>query len=197
MDDDGLPHCLEHLVFLGSEDYAYTGILDGIANQCMASGTNAWTGTLCHVYTIMSTVLELRKWLRSVVLCPDSDHTCYTYETAGQDGFCCLLPIYLDHIFFPTLSVRKEMTQHGRKYLLNQRTVLQDSGFLTEVHHITREGKDGGVVYSEMLAKQHSPENRTTLELTEALYPRTSPYHYNSGGTLKNLRTTTTNHKVP
>ena len=42
--DDGLPHTLEHLVFLGSELYPYKGVLDLLANRCLASGTNAWTG---------------------------------------------------------------------------------------------------------------------------------------------------------
>uniref|UniRef100_T1IR04 Presequence protease, mitochondrial n=1 Tax=Strigamia maritima TaxID=126957 RepID=T1IR04_STRMM len=76
-DDDGLPHTLEHLIFLGSELYPYKGVLDLVANRCLASGTNAWT---------------------------DIDHTCYTMTTAGAEGFLQLLPIYLDHILFPVLS---------------------------------------------------------------------------------------------
>lgn len=77
-DDDGLPHTLEHLIFLGSELYPYKGVLDLLANRCLASGTNAWT---------------------------DTDHTCYTVQTVGKDGFLELMPIYLDHILHPTLSV--------------------------------------------------------------------------------------------
>lgn len=77
-DDDGLPHTLEHLIFLGSEKFPYKGVLDLLANRCLASGTNAWT---------------------------DTDHTCYTMTTAGKDGFLELLPIYLDHVLYPTLSV--------------------------------------------------------------------------------------------
>ena len=42
-DDDGLPHTLEHMIFLGSEDYPYSGILDLLANKVYAAGTNAWT----------------------------------------------------------------------------------------------------------------------------------------------------------
>ncbi|XP_075992092.1 uncharacterized protein C05D11.1-like [Anticarsia gemmatalis] len=76
-DDDGLPHTLEHLIFLGSERYPYKGILDLVANRCMAQGTNAWT---------------------------DTDHTCYTVYTAGDAGMLTLLPIYLDHILRPTLT---------------------------------------------------------------------------------------------
>ncbi|VDK53464.1 unnamed protein product, partial [Anisakis simplex] len=58
--DDGLPHTLEHLVFMGSEKYPYKGVLDIIANRCLASGTNAWT---------------------------DQDHTAYTLSTVGSTGF--------------------------------------------------------------------------------------------------------------
>ena len=54
------------------------GILDLFANRCLAQGTNAWT---------------------------DVDHTCYTLTTAGSEGFLNLLPIYLDHILYPTLTV--------------------------------------------------------------------------------------------
>ncbi|GBP23093.1 Uncharacterized protein C05D11.1 [Eumeta japonica] len=76
-DDDGLPHTLEHLVFLGSKRYPYKGILDLLANRCIAHGTNAWT---------------------------DTDHTCYTICTVGAAGMLTLLPIYLDHILRPTLT---------------------------------------------------------------------------------------------
>jgi Zn-dependent M16 (insulinase) family peptidase len=42
-DDDGLPHTLEHLIFLGSDSYPYKGMLDILANRCLASGTNGTT----------------------------------------------------------------------------------------------------------------------------------------------------------
>uniref|UniRef100_A0A224ZBQ4 Zn dependent peptidase n=1 Tax=Rhipicephalus zambeziensis TaxID=60191 RepID=A0A224ZBQ4_9ACAR len=83
-DDDGLPHTLEHLIFMGSEDYPYKGILDQLANRCLASGTNAWT---------------------------DTDHTCYTMTTAGSKGFVNLLPIYLDHILYPLLTEAAFITE--------------------------------------------------------------------------------------
>lgn len=35
----------------------------------------------------------------------DVDHTCYTISTAGSEGFLSLLPVYLDHILYPTLKV--------------------------------------------------------------------------------------------
>lgn len=39
----GLPHCLEHLVFMGSAEYPNRGFLDKLANLCISQGTNAWT----------------------------------------------------------------------------------------------------------------------------------------------------------
>lgn len=147
-DDDGLPHTLEHLIFLGSEDYPYKGVLDLLANRCVASGTNAWT---------------------------DTDHTCYTMVTAGSEGFLSLLPIYLDHVLYPLLT---------------------DSGFHTEVYHITGEGNDGGVVYCEMQGRENTGESRVNLELLREMYPGVCGYKSETGGVLHNLRESTTNEKI-
>jgi Zn-dependent M16 (insulinase) family peptidase len=65
------------LVFMGSEQYPYKGILDLLANRGFAQGTNAWTA---------------------------NDHTAYTISTAGEQGFLQMLPIYVDHILYPTLT---------------------------------------------------------------------------------------------
>ncbi|KAL3106827.1 hypothetical protein niasHT_016182 [Heterodera trifolii] len=75
--NDGLPHTLEHLVFMGSQLYPYKGMLDLIANRCLASGTNAYTYP---------------------------DHTAYELHTAGSSGFLKLLPVFLDHLLHPTLT---------------------------------------------------------------------------------------------
>ncbi|CBZ54739.1 putative M16 family peptidase [Neospora caninum Liverpool] len=75
--DEGLPHTLEHLVFLGSRRFPYKGVLDFLANRCLSQGTNAWTAT---------------------------DHTTYTLTTAGSEGLLNLLPVYLDHLMLPTLQ---------------------------------------------------------------------------------------------
>jgi Zn-dependent M16 (insulinase) family peptidase len=97
-DDDGLPHTLEHLIFLGSEAYPYKGVLDMAANRLFARGTNAWTAT---------------------------DHTAYTATHAGAEGLLALLPVYADHVLFPTITA---------------------AGYTTEVHHVNGEGADAGVV---------------------------------------------------
>jgi len=115
--DDGCPHTLEHLVFLGSEDFPYKGVLDELANRSFSQGTNAWTAT---------------------------DHTAYTVSSVGKDGFLKLCPIYLDHILYPTLT---------------------DAGFVTEVHHVTGEGEDAGVVYCEMQAIENTEASICHLAL--------------------------------
>ena len=147
-DDDGLPHTLEHLIFLGSEQYPYKGVLDSLANRCFARGTNAWT---------------------------DVDHTCYTLTTAGSEGFLQILPIYLDHILYPTLL---------------------DDAYTTEVHHITGKGEDAGVVYSEMQARENTMDSIVSRDLQTAMYPGNTGYKSETGGKLENLRTSTSNEKV-
>lgn len=84
------------------------------------------------------------------------------------------MPIYLDHILYPTLS---------------------DAGFITEVHHISPDGEDSGVVYCEMQGRENSAESRAILELLRAMYPNCG-YSSETGGIMHNLRTSTTNKKV-
>ena len=146
MDNDGLPHILEHLIFLGSEDYPYKEALDYLANRCLAKRTNAWTST---------------------------DHTCYTVYTAGTSGFLQILPIYLDHLLFPTL--RRE-------------------DFVTEVHHINGKGHDAGVVYSEIQGSKYATSSSRALK--KKMYPNDSGYYALTGGKLENMRNSTTIEKV-
>ncbi|EFA82260.1 hypothetical protein PPL_04683 [Heterostelium album PN500] len=137
---DGCPHTLEHLIFLGSEDYPYKGFLDLIASKSFANGTNAWTST---------------------------DHTSYTLSTAGSEGFLQALPIFMDHILYPTIT---------------------DEAFHTEVHHIDGEGKDAGVVYSEMQARENERFQVIDFESTKYLFKNDSGYKYETGGRLEDLR---------
>jgi len=145
---DGLPHTLEHLIFLGSQEYPYKNVLDLLANRCLSGKTNAWTAR---------------------------DHTCYTVKTAGTSGFLNILPIYMDHILYPLLT---------------------DQDFVTEVHHINKEGKDAGVVYSEMQGRENSAVNVLSFAKAAKLYPGGSGYSQSTGGYLKNLRTSTTIEKI-
>jgi hypothetical protein len=138
-DDSGAPHTLEHLVFMGSENYRYKGLLDKLASRAY-SGTNAWTAT---------------------------DHTAYTLETAGWDGFAQILPIYLEHVLLPTIT---------------------DEACLTEVHHVDGEGNDAGVVYSEMQALQYSSGELMDLRARRLLYPEHVGFRYETGGMTEALR---------
>ncbi|CAG0916251.1 unnamed protein product [Notodromas monacha] len=138
---DGLPHTLEHLVFLGSEEYPFKGVLDLLANRCLANGTNAWTAM---------------------------DSTVYTVKTVGGEGFCNILPIYMDHVLYPT---------------------LKDAAYTTEVYHVTGEGKDGGVVYSELQTSENTCKCKAFRKSMELLYPN-SNYRYDQGGLMEDLRMT-------
>ncbi|KAK7064154.1 Metalloenzyme, LuxS/M16 peptidase-like protein [Favolaschia claudopus] len=138
--DSGCPHTLEHLVFMGSEKYPYKGIIDHLANRGFSNGTNAWT---------------------------DNDHTAYTVSTAGEQGFLQLLPIYVDHILYPT------MTQ---------------AGFVTEVHHVDPTGQDSGVVYSEMQGRENTSGDLMALRGQRLLDPPGSAYRSETGGLMEALR---------
>lgn len=81
--DSGTPHTLEHLIFMGSQQHPFKGLLDTAGNLCMSS-TNAWTAT---------------------------DQTVYTLTSAGWMGFKQLLPAYLDHILHPTLTDEACLTE--------------------------------------------------------------------------------------
>jgi Zn-dependent M16 (insulinase) family peptidase len=141
-DDSGAPHTLEHLVFMGSKSYKYKGVLDKLATRAY-SNTNAWTAT---------------------------DHTAYTLDTAGWEGFAQILPVYLEHVILPTLT---------------------DEGCYTEVHHIDGEGNDAGVVYSEMQGVQNNGGELMDLAARRLLYPRDVGFRYETGGQMEQLRVLT------
>ncbi|KAI9823646.1 MAG: hypothetical protein M1819_001159 [Sarea resinae] len=141
-DDSGSPHTLEHLIFMGSKNYKYKGVLDKLATKAY-SGTNAWTAT---------------------------DHTAYTLDTAGWEGFAQILPIYLEHVLFPTLT---------------------DAACYTEVHHIDSTGHDAGVVYSEMQGVQNTQGELMELEGRRLLYPEGVGFRHETGGMMEQLRVLT------
>eukprot|EP01112_Ceratiomyxa_fruticulosa_P014515 TRINITY_DN4162_c0_g3_i1.p1 TRINITY_DN4162_c0_g3~~TRINITY_DN4162_c0_g3_i1.p1 ORF type:complete len:863 (-),score=189.38 TRINITY_DN4162_c0_g3_i1:59-2647(-) len=82
--DMGLPHTLEHLIFLGSKNNPYRGYLDQVAARCLTTGTNAYTM---------------------------DDHTCYYITTAGQQGLLTILPLLLDYVLHPTLTDENFVTE--------------------------------------------------------------------------------------
>ncbi|KAJ5569842.1 uncharacterized protein N7459_009272 [Penicillium hispanicum] len=141
-DDSGAPHTLEHLCFMGSRNYRYKGFLDKLATRVYSS-TNAWTAT---------------------------DHTAYTLDTAGWEGFARILPVYLEHVIAPTLT---------------------DEGCYTEVHHIDGTGNDAGVVYSEMQGVQNNAAELIDLAARRLTYPPGVGFRYETGGMMEQLRVLT------
>ncbi|CCJ30215.1 unnamed protein product [Pneumocystis jirovecii] len=124
-----------------NKTYPYKGILDSLANRSFAQGTNAWT---------------------------DTDHTAYTISTAGAEGFLQILPIFVDHILFPTLTY---------------------DGFYTEVYHIDGKGNDAGVVYCEMQGHENTIGDLQSIYFNRALFPEGIGYRSHTGGKLESLRT--------
>jgi Zn-dependent M16 (insulinase) family peptidase len=77
------------------------------------------------------------------------------------------LPVYLEHILFPTLT---------------------DAGCLTEVHHIDGTGHDAGVVYSEMQGVQNTQDTLMNEAAVKMLYPDGIGFRYETGGMMEMLR---------
>uniref|UniRef100_A0A915P9N8 Peptidase M16 N-terminal domain-containing protein n=1 Tax=Meloidogyne floridensis TaxID=298350 RepID=A0A915P9N8_9BILA len=83
-EDDGLPHCLEHLIYNGSTEHRYKGFLDTCATQCLSHSLNAVTHQAFTVYELKS---------------------------ASKDGFLKLLPLYMDNLFSPALKASEFVTE--------------------------------------------------------------------------------------
>lgn len=138
-DNNGLPHILEHLIFFGSKTYPYKGYLDNLACRWLSSGTNALT-----------------EW----------DHTCYEVACAsGTGSICNILPVFLDHILFPTLP---------------------QSAFYTEVHHLDGKGQDAGVLYNELREREYDKDLLLQENTLRCLFPHCESFC--AEGKLKNIR---------
>jgi Zn-dependent M16 (insulinase) family peptidase len=100
-----------------------------------------------------------------------NEYTCYTATTAGVEGFVSLLPCYLDHVLSPTRTA-------------------DVAAFSSEVFHQRADGKDAGVVMSEMLAREHTEVDIGDRELRIALLGGT-PLAFEAGGMCAAIRTLT------
>ena len=86
-----------------------------------------------------------------------------------------LLPIFADHVLFPTLT---------------------EEGFVTEIHCINGRGEDSGVVYCEMQGRENTEGSLIDRAVMDLLYPkyeedgamRSCGYSAETGGKLSNLR---------
>ncbi|KAM0748456.1 hypothetical protein T439DRAFT_358349 [Meredithblackwellia eburnea MCA 4105] len=139
-DDTGRPHTLEHLSLSGSKHFPWKGALDEIAKRMIGYRADARTA---------------------------KTNTTYTMSTASQEGFLKLLPVYLDHLFFPTLT---------------------DSAFTTEVFHIDGKGQDGGVVLRERQSVQSTCSDRVHLKTMRTVYNKNNGNRSEPGGRVSALR---------
>ncbi|XP_018058136.1 PREDICTED: uncharacterized protein C05D11.1-like [Atta colombica] len=126
--DDGLPEAVSHLVLMGSEDYPYKNLLTRWSHKCYSLDA--------EIHTFQ-------------------DYTCYSMRTSETKGFFSLLPVYLDHILYPTLS---------------------EAAYIINVHHITKYGDNGGTFYFDTRTKELDGEYVTYTELMKAMYPENCGY---------------------
>ncbi|ORY06614.1 hypothetical protein K493DRAFT_18579 [Basidiobolus meristosporus CBS 931.73] len=98
------------------------------------------------------------------------DHTAYTLATAGAEGMINTLPVFLDHVLHPT---------------------LRDEQFVTEVYHVDGQGKEQGVVYSEMASREHSEADLLDFHLRKELYRGMTTYSHECGGLTPDIATLT------
>ncbi|KAG8964223.1 hypothetical protein FRC00_003325 [Tulasnella sp. 408] len=112
--------------------------------------------------------IELQKWTSRKTGLSVVHLDCES--TAGGEGFLRLLPVYLDHVLYPTMT---------------------SNGFVTEVHHINEKAEDAGVVYAEMQGREQTPGDLMALKMQRTFYPDGSAYRSETGGLMERLRVLT------
>ncbi|CAK5107307.1 unnamed protein product [Meloidogyne enterolobii] len=96
------------------------------------------------------------------------DYTLYKLESCGSERFLKILPEYVDNIFSPKFT---------------------QSLFTTEIYHITGDGADGGVVYSEMYGKELNAELIVDRKRRELMHCTSKcGYAVDTGGRVENIR---------
>lgn len=99
----------------------------------------------------------------------DNDYTAYTATTAGFTGFSQLLPVFLDHVLRPNIS---------------------DPAFASEVYHVRADGKEAGVVFCEMQARENTEADLRDQAIRSTLLADTT-LAFESGGRCHDIRTLT------
>lgn len=84
-----------------------------------------------------------------------------------------LLPTFVDHVLRPTRTA-------------------DEAAFASEVYHVRADGKEAGVVFSEMKARENTEGDKLDRELRTALLEG-SPLAYEAGGLCDSIRKLTTN----
>lgn len=98
-----------------------------------------------------------------------TEYTCFTANTIGYEGMLSLLPCYLDHVLRPTID---------------------EAAFQSEVYHVRPDGKEAGVVFCEMRAREHTESDMMERELRRVLL-KGSSLELEAGGLCDAIRTLT------
>ncbi|KAJ1995088.1 hypothetical protein GGI25_001317 [Coemansia spiralis] len=100
-----------------------------------------------------------------------SDMTIFKFVGLGQEAAANVLPVALDHVMHP---------------------LIQDNHFATEVYHVDQDGRQQGVLLSEMSEFSYKEASVRSLSLRQMLYPSSSTYAWESGGLLQSIEVLTT-----
>ncbi|KPV78065.1 uncharacterized protein RHOBADRAFT_40608 [Rhodotorula graminis WP1] len=95
------------------------------------------------------------------------DNTTFTVQSASEEGMLEIVPVFLDHILFPLITPEV---------------------FKTEIYHVDGKGEEGGVVFSEMQAREGSLGDVLDQTLRQILYGKKNAYRSETGGKLDALR---------
>ncbi|KAJ2614491.1 hypothetical protein H4S08_001671 [Coemansia sp. RSA 1365] len=99
------------------------------------------------------------------------DMTVYKFTGLGQEAAANVLPAVFDHIMNP---------------------LIEDDNFATEVYHVDQDGRQKGVVLSEMSDFAFKESSVRSHWLRQMLYPSSSTYAWESGGLPECIETLTT-----
>ncbi len=99
----------------------------------------------------------------------DVDHTVYQASAAGFEGLSSLLPCFIDHVLRPKID---------------------EKAFASEVYCIRADGKESGVVFSEMHGRENTEDDLCMCAINKVLLAGT-PLAFNSGGMCNEIRTLT------
>ncbi|KAL3080050.1 hypothetical protein niasHT_034608 [Heterodera trifolii] len=100
----------------------------------------------------------------------EDDCTVYKIRTAGNKGFVKLFSVFLDHLLHPN---------------------LEEQSYWSEVHNVNTHGKDEGVMFAEMQARESTLWEIADRKRREMMYPESNGYRYKAGGVLDEIRNLT------
>jgi presequence protease len=140
-DDTGVAHILEHMVLNGSENYPARSAYANMRNRSLCTFRNAFTFP---------------------------DLTTYPFSTRNQKDFANMMDVYLDFVFFPSLT-QDIFLQEGWRYQFK------------EANNSNSPLEYAGVVFNEMKGAMANPVRRMYIAVMRGIFPDLV-YRHNAGG---------------